>query len=163
MKPKLLIVDDDEGIRTQMKWALSREYDVFLAGDRLSALAQFEEQHFPVVLLDLGLPPHLRGAEEGLAALSQMLQEDDLVKIIIISGQADRHNAMQAVGVGAFDFLAKPVQLDELRTVLKRAYQIGHLQRDYRELQSRTEPGNLPALVITENRNRPTAASVPKS
>jgi len=163
MKPKLLIVDDNEGIRTQMKWALSREYDVFLAGDREAALARFKEQHPSVVLLDLGLPPQSRGAEEGLAALSEMLREDNLAKIIIVSGQADRHNAMQAVGVGAFDFLAKPVHLDELRVILKRAFQIANLQRDYRELRSRMGSDDLNTLLGAESREQPLGAPAPKA
>ncbi|HEY5811924.1 MAG TPA: response regulator, partial [Terrimicrobiaceae bacterium] len=87
MKPKLLIVDDDEEIRTQMKWALGLDYEVLLAGDRESALAVFNSQLPPVVILDLGLPPRPNEPEEGLAALADLLVMDKMAKVIIISGQ----------------------------------------------------------------------------
>src|SRR5437762_11379575 len=103
MMAKLLIVDDDEEIRTQMKWALSRDYDVLLAEDRATALAAFKEQKPLVVLLDLGLPPHPGSTEEGFAALSDLLSQDALTKIIIVSGQGEKSNALKAIGVGAYD------------------------------------------------------------
>ena len=78
MKPKLLIVDDDEEIRTQMKWALAEDYEIFLAEDRRSAIAAISEQRPPVALLDLGLPPNPASTEEGLAALSEILARDTL-------------------------------------------------------------------------------------
>jgi two-component system NtrC family response regulator len=137
MKQKLLIVDDDEEIRTQMKWALAQDYDVLLAGDGANALSVFQEHRPPVVLLDLGLPPRPAGPEEGLAALAEMLALDHLAKIIIVSGQGEKNNALQAVGAGAYDFLAKPVKVDELKIILKRTFQVAGLERDYRELQQR--------------------------
>jgi len=104
MKPKLLIVDDGEEIRTQMKWALAGDYEVFLAEDRPTALEIFRAHQPPVVLLDLGLPPHPSNPTEGLAALTEMLALDRLVKVIIISGQGEKENALQAIGAGAYDF-----------------------------------------------------------
>src|SRR5262245_8362913 len=98
LNPKLLIVDDDEEIRTQMKWALCQNYDVFLAEDRASALETFRDERPPVVLLDLGLPPHPGSPEEGLAALSEMLAQDGHAKVIIVSGQGEKNNALQAIG-----------------------------------------------------------------
>ena len=68
MNPKLLIVDDDEEIRTQMKWALTKEYDIVLAGDRTQAREQFQTHQPAVVLLDLGLPPNPAAPDEGLLA-----------------------------------------------------------------------------------------------
>ena len=135
MKPKLLIVDDDEEIRSQMKWALSEDYEVFLAEDRASALATFGEQRPPVILLDLGLPPHPAGTDEGLAALSEVLGQDRNAKIIIVSGQGERSNALQAVGAGAYDFLTKPLELEELKLILKRTFHVASLEKEYRGLQ----------------------------
>src|SRR4030095_7130639 len=123
-KPRLLIVDDDEEIRAQMKWALVHDYEVFLAEDRLSAMSTFREQHPRVVLLDLGLPPSPAAPDEGLAALSEILAHNSLVKVIIISGQGERMNAMQAIGNGAYDFLTKPVALDELKLILRRTFHL---------------------------------------
>jgi two-component system, NtrC family, response regulator len=137
MKPRLLIVDDDETIRTQMKWALANDYEVLLAEDRVGALETFKSSRPGVTLLDLGLPPRPKAPDEGLDTLSELLSMDDSAKIIIISGQEDRENAVRAVGAGACDFFCKPVQLEELRLLLRRCLYVTELEREYREL----EPG----------------------
>jgi two-component system NtrC family response regulator len=135
MKPKVLIVDDDEAIRTQMKWALSQDYDIHFAGDRREALEAFKA-HSPVVtLLDLGLPPHPNQCDEGLAALSDLIALDSTAKVIVISGQGEKENALQAVGAGAYDFLCKPVEMAELRLLLRRCIHVIELEQEYRELQ----------------------------
>jgi two-component system NtrC family response regulator len=139
IKPRLLIVDDDEEIRAQMKWALVQEYDVLLAGDRPGAMALFKEHQPRVVLLDLGLPPQSNSPEEGLAALADILAQNRLAKVIIISGQGEKSNAIRAIGEGAYDFLAKPVDTDELKLILKRTFHIASLERDYRQLQQHLE------------------------
>jgi two-component system NtrC family response regulator len=137
MNHRLLIVDDDEEIRTQMRWALCQEYEVILAEDRAAALAAFRENQPQVVLLDLGLPPNPGNVEEGFAALSEILSQSRMTKVIIVSGQGEKTNALQAIGAGAYDFLAKPVQLDELKIILKRTFHVAGLERDYRALQER--------------------------
>ena len=105
MKPRLLIVDDDEEIRTQMKWALNRDYDVTLAEDSAGAVEAFQEKRPPVVLLDLGLPPQPATPEEGLKTLSELLAIDPLTKVVIVSGQGEKEVALRAIGAGAYDFL----------------------------------------------------------
>ena len=135
MKPRLLIVDDDEEIRTQMKWGLAQDYEIFLAEDRPTALELLSEHRPQVVLLDLGLPPRPAEPVEGLAALSEILGRDSLVKVIIISGQGEKDNALQAIGAGAYDFLPKPADLDVLKLLLKRAFHVASLEREYREMQ----------------------------
>lgn len=135
MKPRLLIVDDDEEIRTQMKWGLTQEYEVFLAEDRPTALELLSEHRPHVVLLDLGLPPRPAEPVEGLAALSEILSRDNLVKVIIISGQGEKANALQAIGAGAYDFLPKPADLEILKLLLRRAFHITSLEREYRQMQ----------------------------
>jgi two-component system, NtrC family, response regulator len=135
MKPRLLIVDDDEEIRTQMKWGLTQDYEIFLAEDRPTALEMLSEHRPQVVLLDLGLPPRPAEPVEGLAALSEIISRDHLVKVIIISGQGERDNALQAIGSGAYDFLPKPADLEVLKLLLKRAFHIASLEREYREMQ----------------------------
>jgi two-component system NtrC family response regulator len=118
--PKILIVDDDEQIRKQIQWFLSDEFNVYSAGDRLRAIEIFEKEKTPVVLLDLGLPPHPRDAVEGLRALEDMLALNSLAKVIIVSGNSERKNALAAVDKGAHDIFPKPVDLDELKIVLRR-------------------------------------------
>jgi two-component system NtrC family response regulator len=135
MNPKLLIVDDDEEIRTQMKWALAQDYEVLMAQDRASALDQFRESHPAVVLLDLGLPPHPANPEEGLATLTELLAADGTTKVVIISGQGEKENALRAIGAGAYDFMGKPVEVEELKLLLKRCFHVAQLEREYRQMQ----------------------------
>lgn len=135
-KTKLLIVEDDEDIRTQMKWALGSDYEVVTAGDRAGALAAFTADHPTVTLLDLGLPPRPNEPDEGLAVLSELLALDPLAKVIVVSGQAEKQNALRAVGAGAYDFLCKPVEMDELTLVLRRCVYLAELEQEYRALQA---------------------------
>src|SRR5213082_167124 len=135
MKPGLLMVDDDEAIRTQMKWALSQDYDMCFAEDRRGALEAFEASAPAVTLLDLGLPPRPNECDEGLAALSDILAIDSAAKVIVVSGQSKKRNAIQAVGAGAYDFLCKPVEMEELKLLLRRSIQVVELEKEYRELQ----------------------------
>ncbi len=138
-KTRLLIVDDDEDIRTQMKWALCNDYELFMAGDRADALAAFASAHPTVTLLDLGLPPRPNEPDEGLAVLSAVLTLDPLAKVIVVSGQGDKKNALNAVGSGAYDFLCKPVDMGELRLVLQRCVYLAELEREYRAMQHDAE------------------------
>ena len=135
IKPKLLIVDDDEAIRTQMKWALGEDYEVHFAEDRKAAVESFEAHSPAVTLLDLGLPPCPNECDEGLAVLSDILAIDNTAKVIIISGQGEKHNAIQAVGAGAYDFLCKPVEMEELRLLIRRCIHVMELEKEYHKLQ----------------------------
>jgi len=132
---KLLIVEDDEALRTQMKWGLAGDHEVFLAGDRLGALEVFEKERPPVVTLDLGLPPDPDGVGEGLLTLSDILERDPLSKVIIITGRDEKEHALEAIGRGAYDYLIKPVELDELKVIVRRAVHVSRLEREHRELQ----------------------------
>src|SRR5215468_8468931 len=135
MKPGLLMVDDDEAIRTQMKWALSQDYDMCFAEDRRGAVEAFEASAPTVTLLDLGLPPRPNECDEGMTALSDILAIDSTAKIIVISGQSEKRNAIQAVGAGAYDFLCKPVEMEELKLLLRRCIHVVDLEKEYRELE----------------------------
>ena len=162
MKPKLLIVDDDEEIRSQMKWALSQDYEVLLAEDRASATAIFRDQRPAVVLLDLGLPPHPAGTDEGMAALSDMLTHDHRAKIIIISGQGEKNNALQAVGAGAYDFLAKPADLDELKIILKRTFNVAALEKEYLQMQQHLKVETFEGMLGTSPQMQEVFSSIRK-
>jgi two-component system NtrC family response regulator len=134
-KPRILIVDDDEDIRTQMKWALSQHYEIEVAEDRAGALSSFQV-HVPLVtLLDLGLPPRPNDPVEGLAALSGLLALEPGAKVIVVSGQGDKENALRAVGAGAYDFLCKPVDTEQLRLLLHRCVYVAQLEQEYHQLQ----------------------------
>jgi two-component system NtrC family response regulator len=152
MKPKLLIVDDDDEIRTQMKWALSSEYDICAAADRASALETFRTHQPAVALLDLGLPPRPGTPEEGLATLSDLLAADVACKVVIISGQGDKEVALQAIGSGAYDFLVKPVDMDLLKVLLKRCFHVAKLEREYRDVQQRLLGDSFEGMLGTSRR-----------
>ena len=147
MKPKILIIDDDEEIRTQMKWAVAADYNVALAGDRKEAIERFREHGPQVVLLDLGLPPNPNDTTEGMATLAALLTLDRNAKVIIVSGQSDRDNAMRAIGAGAYDFLSKPLDLEQLRLLLQRCVFVSELERGYRQLQDEERPGMFEGIL----------------
>ena len=133
MNPVLLLVDDDEAIRTQMKWALSADYEMVSAEDRAGAVENFKKKKPAVTLLDLGLPPRPAEPDEGLATLAELKALDEMAKIIVISGQGEKKNALEAVAAGAYDFLCKPVDPDELKLLLKRCIYLADLEREYRK------------------------------
>lgn len=137
MNRRLLIVEDDEDIRSQMKWALAETYDVQIVGDRRSALEAARSHEPDVLILDLGLPPSPGEPTEGLAILNEVLRLAPATKIIIASGQSDRSNAIKAIGDGAYDFLSKPIEIEELKIILKRAFYLAQLEREKRELENR--------------------------
>jgi two-component system, NtrC family, response regulator len=155
MKPKLLIVDDNEEIRTQMRWALATDYDISLAADRSAAIEHFKSSHPPVVLLDLGLPPHTGTPEEGLATLSELLEQDRTTKVVIVSGQSEKGPALQAIGAGAYDFVGKPIEMDELRLLLKRCYHVAQLEREYHDIQLKLHPDSFEGLLGNSPRMQP--------
>jgi two-component system NtrC family response regulator len=134
-KPKFLIVEDDEEIRMQMKWALAQDYDVVVAHERQSALELFKSERPAVVTLDLGLPPQPREVEEGFRTLYDILQEEPHAKVIVITGREDKEHALQAIAQGAYDYLRKPVCLDELQVIVRRALHVYRLEQEHRRLQ----------------------------
>jgi two-component system, NtrC family, response regulator len=136
MKHKLLIVDDDDEIRTQMKWGLAADYDIVLAGDRASAMEVFQAERPLVVLLDLGLPPSPGDPEEGLATLSEIIALERLTKVIVITGQGEKSIALRAVGADAYDFLSKPVDMEELKVMVRRGFYLASLEVEHRQMQS---------------------------
>ena len=95
LKP-LLVVEDNLGLQKQLKWSFEG-YNVHLAGDRASAIELLQQHHMPVVTLDLGLPPEPANASEGLAALSEILALAPHTKVIVVTGNDDRKNALEAI------------------------------------------------------------------
>lgn len=132
-KKTLLVVEDNPGVRKQLKWSLS-DYEVVFAEDRASALQQFESLHPSVVTLDLGLPPDEANATEGLAALEEMVERNPHCKIIVVTGNDDRSNALKAISLGAYDFYEKPIDPDVLNLIIERAYKLFELEEENREL-----------------------------
>jgi two-component system NtrC family response regulator len=161
-KPKLLIVDDDEGLRTQMKWALAQDYTVHLAGDRSSALDIVRKEQPAVITLDLGLPPFPAGVEEGFEALGEILTDNPQTKVIIITGRGEKEHALRAVGQGAYDFFYKPIEIEELKVVLQRAFHFSQLEYEYRELQQRVSDDSFEGMLGTSSKMQEVFAMIRK-
>jgi len=128
-KEVLLIIEDDPGIQKQLKWSFER-YKVVIAGDREEAVAALRRYSPAVVTLDLGLPPDPANASEGLATLKEILKLSPTTKVIVVTGNDDRENAIQAVALGAYDFYQKPIDLDVLNLIIERAFQLGALENE---------------------------------
>ena len=133
-KPKLLIIEDDPGLQKQLRWSLDA-YDVVVAGDRETALAQIRRHEPAVVTMDLGLPPDPDGSTEGLATLEQILALAPDTRVIVLTGNQDHSNAVKAIGMGAYDFHQKPCEPDMLKLVIQRAFFLYNLQIENRRMQ----------------------------
>ena len=105
-KLKLLVVEDDAGLQKQLKWCFD-EYEVLMAATRSEAIAQLRRFEPAVVLQDLGLPPDPEGVDEGMATLREILTIAPQTKVIVVTGNHDRDNAVRAVSLGAYDFYQK--------------------------------------------------------
>jgi two-component system NtrC family response regulator len=148
-KPKLLIVEDDLGLQKQLKWCFD-EHEVLIAGTRAEAMAQLRRFEPAVVLQDLGLPPDPEGVSEGMATLKEILSVAPQVKVIVVTGNHDRDNAVRAVSLGAYDFYQKPVDTAVLRLLVDRAFHIHALEEQNRQLRQAQLSTPLEGLIATD-------------
>ena len=132
---RLLIVDDDIGIQKQLKWSLT-DYDVLLADTRQSAIAAIRRYEPKVVTLDLGLPPDAANATEGLAALQEILNIAPQTKVIVITGNDDRSNALKAIEMGAYDFYQKPIDSDVINIIVSRAFSLAKIENENKAIKA---------------------------
>ncbi len=130
---RLLVVEDDPGLQKQLRWCFDG-FEVLVAGDRTAALELLDRHHPPVVTLDLGLPPDADGTSEGLATLRSIHEVRPDAKVIVVTGNNDRENAVRAVGMGAFDFYHKPIDAEILGLIVNRAYRVHELEAENRRL-----------------------------
>ena len=126
-----------------MKWALQDLYEVNQAGDRKEAMAVVEKKHPPVVCLDLGLPPDPGGVEEGFLTLDQIIGSEPRTKVIVITGQEERKNALKAIRQGAYDFFNKPIDTDVLKVVLERAFNLYEMEDEISRLRRDPRPDDV--------------------
>jgi two-component system NtrC family response regulator len=145
----LLIVEDDPALQKQMKWSFDK-YEVVTADDRDSAIAQIRRHEPAVATIDLGLPPHPDDTTEGFALLNDILKAAPHTKVIVITGQSDRANAVKAIACGAYDFCPKPFEPEILELIIDRAFRLSDLQDEVRRLQSQTEGGALGGLITRD-------------
>ncbi|MFN4063120.1 MAG: response regulator, partial [Parazoarcus communis] len=130
----LLIVEDDPALQKQMRWAFDG-FETVVASDRESAIAQLRRHEPPVVTMDLGLPPAPDDVTEGFQLLSEILVLAPSTKVIVLTGQHDRENAVRAVGMGAYDFFGKPFEPELLALTIDRAFRLYDLQAENARLQ----------------------------
>jgi len=130
---KILVVEDDPGLQKQMKWSFE-DFEVFIAGNRKEALKIISKEHPSVATVDLGLPPDPEGSTEGLATVEDILSAAPNTKVIVVSGNDDRANAVQAVASGAYDFYQKPIDSELLNQIVTRAHHVFELEEDNRRL-----------------------------
>ena len=145
----LLIVEDDPALQKQLRWAFDN-YETLTAGDRESALALVRRHQPPMVTMDLGLPPDPDSVSEGFKLLEQILAIAPQTKVIVLTGQNDRSNALRAVGLGAYDFFAKPFEVDMLGLTIERAYRLYDLQQENNRLQLMHQPDVLAGLITRD-------------
>ncbi|HMC91027.1 MAG TPA: PEP-CTERM-box response regulator transcription factor [Allosphingosinicella sp.] len=135
-KPRLLIVEDDEGLQRQLRWAYE-DYEVLVASDRNAAINILRAEEPQVVTLDLGLPPDPDGTTEGFAVLETILSLKPDTKVIVASGHGARESALQAIASGAYDFYQKPVDIDQLGMIVRRAFQLHGIETENRRLEEK--------------------------
>jgi two-component system, NtrC family, response regulator len=133
VKPKILLVDDEENMLKQIRWALEQDYAVFTSSDEGEAMSTFEKEKPAVVMLDLSLNPHNPADLGGMRLLEQILSQEPSTRAIVVTGNDDEQNALRAVRLGAFDYYAKPVRLEELKVMIRRAFHIHQLQQKVHE------------------------------
>jgi len=136
-KSIILIVDDEEGIRSQIKWALSDEYRVFDAKTAEESLEILKREIPNLVTLDITLSPH--GDLDGIRILEKIIQFDSRIKIIMITGHEEKEIALKAIQLGAYDYYQKPIEIDELTTIIKRALYIQKLELENEALNQKLQ------------------------
>lgn len=145
LKP-LLVVEDNPGLQKQLKWAFDG-YQVLIAGDRATAIGLLKKHRMPVVTLDLGLPPDPTNASEGLSTLNDILSTAPHTKVIVVTGNDDRDNALKAVSQGAYDYYQKPVEPELLGLIVDRAYSLFELEEENRRLAAQEAISPLDGII----------------
>lgn len=143
---RVLIVEDDPGLQKQMKWSFEG-FDVLLASNREEAMSIVRKYKPPVITVDLGLPPDEDGCTEGLATIEEILSEMPNTKIIVVSGNDERKNAVEAVAIGAYDFYQKPIDSDLLNQIVCRAYHVFELEEENRNFTLQYFQGNVDGVI----------------
>ena len=148
-KGVLLVVEDDPGLQKQLKWSFDA-YEVLVAGDRDTAIAMVRRHEPAVATVDLGLPPDPDGASEGLATLENILALAPDMKVIMVTGNQDRAHAVQAIGLGAYDFYQKPVDPEILGLIVERAFRLHDLQQENRRLHLRQTESPVSGIITND-------------
>ncbi len=147
-KPKLLIVEDDRGLQSQLRWHFD-QYETIVAENRADAIAMLRLHEASVIIQDLGLPPDEDGVDEGFKCIQDILRISPNSKIIVMTGKTDQDNALRAVAMGAYDFYQKPVDPNTLDLIVQRAFHIFDLEDSNRRL-SQIQQAPLQGLITND-------------
>lgn len=147
MTKTLLIVEDDPGLQSQMRWCFNDDVEVHMVSDRESAISHLRRYEPAVVTLDLGLPPDPGGSSEGFKVLEEILQLAPKTKVIVVTGREENENAVRAIGMGATDFFQKPLDADILNFVVERAFQISALENENLKLKNTSSSSGIPGVI----------------
>lgn len=128
----ILLIEDDVALRAQVRFALEERFEVKEAANVQKAVHILNSERITLAILDLGLPPHENTPQEGLRLLHYILENFGL-KVIIFTGQKTESAALESIKSGAFDYLVKPVSIEQLMFSVDRAI----LFRDIEEELSR--------------------------
>jgi two-component system, NtrC family, response regulator len=143
---KLLIVEDDPGLQRQLRWCFE-QYEVLQATTRAEAIAALRKHEPSVILQDLGLPPDPEGVREGLETLREIISLAPHTKVIVVTGNDDRENALRAVAIGAYDFYQKPINTDVLGLIVQRAFSMHALEAENRRLLEQRSSSPLDGII----------------
>ncbi|WP_331351983.1 PEP-CTERM-box response regulator transcription factor [Cellvibrio sp. UBA7671] len=147
-KPILLIVEDDTGLQSQLRWHFD-QYETVVADNRQDAIAALRLHEAAVIIQDLGLPPDEDGVDEGFKCIQDILRISPNSKVIVMTGKTDRDNALRAVAMGAYDFYQKPVDPNTLDLIVQRAFHIHELE-DYNRRISLSQQEPLEGLITND-------------
>ncbi|WP_156504302.1 response regulator, partial [Oleiphilus sp. HI0066] len=143
----LLIIEDDPGLQSQMRWCFNDDVEVHMASDRETAISLLRRYEPAVVTLDLGLPPDPGGSSEGFKVLEEILQLAPKTKVIVVTGREENAYAVKAVGMGATDFFQKPLDADILNFVVERAFNLAQLETENSKLKSAQSNSGIPGVI----------------
>ena len=150
MNKKILVIEDDPGLRSQIKWCFEG-FEVLQAEDMETAVKQLDEHNPSVVTLDLGLPPDPGGVTVGFSILEKIVTDFPETKVIVVTGQEDRGNALHAISMGAYDFFHKPIDAKILPLVVDRAYHLHEIEQENRALQEQKKASPLDGIVTASS------------
>jgi len=130
-KKRVLLIDDEARVRTSLKMVLEPTYDIYQAADAQEGLEVFRKEGPDLVLLDVILP-----GTDGLAVLETLRSENKMTPVIMLTGTKSVKTAVDAMKLGAADYLSKPFDVEELRIVVNRALTSQALEREVKQLRA---------------------------
>jgi len=148
-KRHLLVVEDDEGLQRQLRWSFS-DFNVIIAKNKAEAITALRRYRPDVMTLDLGLPPDPANVSVGFETLEEILSLAPDTKIIVITGNDDRENAVTAIGLGAYDFYQKPIDPEIIKIIINRAYKLNQLEKENKQLQKNAGKSSLDGLITND-------------